>query len=331
MSQRTINSILIVHGPVLNELTLTDEYMDMIRQAAPRAEIITIGGRAEWEERSGELGPKVEVAFGLRPAVWFKDMPNLIWAQQTGAGANWLLEAPEVAESDMILTNASGVAAIPIAEHILALMFVLARKIQFNVRAQTGRKWDRRGRMLELDGATLGLVGLGAIGEKTAEKAKGLNMRVLGLRRNPDRASPYVDRMYGPDGLMEVLSNSDWVAITAAMTAETEGMIGEEEFRAMKESARIINIARGSIIREEAMIKALEEKWISGAGLDVFEQEPLPEDSPLWEMKNVVITPHIAGSSPYYMDRLIRIFTGNLERFQAGEPLINVVDKKLGY
>jgi len=331
MSQRTINNILIVHGPVLNELTLTDEYMDMIRQAAPLAEIITIGGRAEWEERSGELGPKVEVAFGLRPAVWFKDMPNLIWAQQTGAGANWLLEAPEVAESDMILTNASGVAAIPIAEHILALMFVLARKIQFNVRAQTGRKWDRRGRMLELDGATLGLVGLGAIGEKTAEKAKGLNMRVLGLRRNPDRASPYVDRMYGPDGLLEVLSNSDWVAITAAMTAETEGMIGEEEFRAMKGSACIINIARGSIIREEAMIKALEEKWIAGAGLDVFEQEPLPEDSPLWEMKNVVITPHLAGSSPYYMDRLIRIFIGNLERFQAGEPLINVVDKKLGY
>ena len=331
MSQKRIKTILIVHGAVLNDYTLTDTYMKMIREAAPDSEIITIKSREEWEQRSGEIGPRVEVVFGLRPAAWFKDLPNLVWAQQTGAGANWLLDAPEVAESDMILTNASGVAAIPIAEHILALMFILARGIQHNIRAQTGRNWDRRGRALELDGATMGLIGVGAIGEKTAEKAKGLNMKVLGIRRNPDRASPFVDRMYGPDDLREVLGHADWVVITAAMTAETEGMIGAEEFKAMKESACIINIARGSMIRERDLIAALEEKRIAGAGLDVFEQEPLPEDSPLWDMKNVVITPHFAGSTPYYMDRLIEIFVENLKQYQAGEPLKNVVDKRLGY
>ena len=116
-----------------------------------------------------------------------------------------------------------------------------------------------------------------------------------------------------------------------AMTAETVGMIGEEEFKIMKETAYIINIARGPIIQEKAMIKALQEHWIAGAGLDVFEKEPLPEDSPLWDMKNVVITPHYAGATPKYFDRLVEIFTENLGRYQAGEPMINIVDKKLGY
>jgi phosphoglycerate dehydrogenase-like enzyme len=115
------------------------------------------------------------------------------------------------------------------------------------------------------------------------------------------------------------------------MTAETVGMIGEEEFKAMKDTAYIINIARGPIIQEKAMIKALQEHWIAGAGLDVFEKEPLPEESPLWDMKNVVITPHWAGATPKYFDRLVEIFTENLDRYQAVEPMINVVDKKLGY
>ena len=331
MGNRGIDTILMTYGAILNDNTMKDVYLNRIKEAAPGARIAIIRNQEEWDRRKKELGSGVEVVFGLRPATWFNEMPNLKWAQQTGAGANWLLDAPEVVDSDMILTNASGVHAIPIAEHILALMFTLSRMIHMNVRSQVNRKWERRGRVRELDGAAMGLIGVGSIGEKTAEKAKGLNMQVMGVRRNAGRKSPFVDHMYGPENLHEMLPRADWVVITAAQTSETMGMIGEVEFKIMKETAHIINIARGSIIREAFLIKALQEGSIAGAGLDVFEEEPLPEDSPLWDMKNVVITPHYAGATPRYMDRLIGIFTENLERYQSGDRLLNVVDKKIGY
>jgi phosphoglycerate dehydrogenase-like enzyme len=331
MSKHEIDTILLVYDGVLNEYTCSKEALERIKAAAPGSRLEVLKSVDEWPGRRDDLAPRVQVVFGLRPARWFQDMPHLKWAQQTGAGANWLLDMPEVAASDLILTNASGVHAIPIAEHILALMFALARVLHLNVRSQVEHQWVRRGRVQELDGATLGLVGVGAIGEKTAEKAKGLNMKVLGLRRNPERGSPFVDRMYGPDGLNDLLSQSNWVAITTALTAETKGMIGRAEFAVMKETAFIINIARGPIIQEQALIRALEEGRIAGAGLDVFEEEPLPENSLLWDMKNVIITPHFAGASPRYMDRLLDIFTENLRRFKAGLPLVNVVDKTLGY
>ncbi len=174
-------------------------------------------------------------------------------------------------------------------------------------------------------------MGLGAIGAKTAEKARGLGMRVLGLRRNPAKSCAYVERMYGPDGLGELLAQSDWVVLAAALTPETKHLIGEKELRRMKPSAYLINIARGSVIDEAMLVRALQEEWIAGAGLDVFEREPLPSDSPLWDMRNVVITPHFAGMTPHYSDRVIEIFCDNLQRYRSGEPLRNVVDKELAY
>ena len=241
------------------------------------------------------------------------------------------MDHPEIAQADLIITNASGVHAIPISEHILALMLALTRDLQRCVRDQAHHFWNRDHHPIEMDGSTMGLIGMGAIGEKTAEKAKGLNMRVLGLRRRPEKTSPWVDRMYGPDELLEMLPQADWVIITAPLTRETKGFIGERELRAMKNTAYIINIGRGAIIQEQVLIRALREGWIAGAGLDVFEQEPLPEDSPLWDMENVIITPHYAGLTPYYTDRLVEIFVENLRRYRAGEPLINEVDKQVGY
>jgi phosphoglycerate dehydrogenase-like enzyme len=331
MKPRTIKTILIDYGLVLNELTLSEKTVEAIQKAAPAAKIVIIKNQEEWDLRAIDIGPDVDVYFGLRPAKWHHQMPNLAWAQQVGAGANWLIESPEFKSRKVILTNASGVHAVPISEHILALMFALSRKLHQNIKNQTGHRWDRRGRILELEGTTLGIVGLGKIGEKTAQKAKALNMHVLGLRKNPDKISPYVDRMYGPDGLHDLLKSADWVALTLAMTQETTGLIGEPELRAMKETAHIINIARGPVIREKILVNALKEGWIAGAGLDVFEEEPLPETSPLWDMENVIITPHWAGATPYYVDRLLDIFMENLRRFQAGIPMINVVDKELGY
>ena len=331
MTRKKIKGIAILYGMILNDFTLTEETIGRIKNAAPDTEISIIKDKDDWDQKKTSIAEDIEVIFGLRPAQWFREMPNLRWVQQTGAGANWLLDMPEVAASDLILTNASGVHAIPIAEHILALMFAFCRGLHLNIRSQMTKEWKRGGRVSELDSSTLGVVGVGKIGEKTAEKAKGLNMKVLGVRRNPERESPYVDQMFGPDRLLEMLPECDWVAITAAMTTETAGMFGETELKAMKNTSVIINIARGSVIQEPVLIKALQESWIAGAGLDVFEQEPLPESSPLWEMSNVIATPHYSGATPYYVDRLLEIFIENLRRYQAGEPLINIVDKTLGY
>lgn len=331
MRPRRVKTILIAYGLVLNEFTITEKQLEAIRKAAPDARIVIIKNQEEWDLRANEIGCYVDVYFGLRPAKWHHQMPNLAWAQQVGAGANWLIESPEFRSRKVLLTNASGVHAVPISEHILALIFALSRGIHQSVRNQAAHRWDRRGSVMEVEGTTLGIVGLGKIGEKTAQKARALNMQVLGLRRNTDKNSPHVDRMYGPDGLHDLLKDSDWVALTLAMTEETAGLIGEPELKAMKKTACIINIARGPVIREKMLVKALEDGWIAGAGLDVFEKEPLPETSPLWDMKNVIITPHWAGATPYYIDRLFDIFTENLRRFQAGEPMINVVDKQLGY
>jgi phosphoglycerate dehydrogenase-like enzyme len=331
MKPHRIQCILIAYGLVLNDYTLGEKQISDIRKAAPGANVVVIRDEEEWNRRSGELGPKVDVFFGLRPGKWFDRMPNLRWAQQIGAGANWLLESPEFADSGVLLTNASGIHAIPISEHILAFMFCLSRGIRQCIRNQIDHKWERKGHVNEIEGSTLGIIGVGKIGEKTAEKARALGMNVIGLRRNPDKHSPYVDRMYGIDGLMDLLKQSDWVALTLALTKETTGLIGERELRAMKNTAFIINIARGPIIQEKHLVKALQEKWIAGAGLDVFEEEPLQADSALWDMQNVIITPHYAGATPYYVDRLLAIFIENLRRFQSGRPLINVVDKQSGY
>ena len=334
MGQHIISAILIVYSHMFNDPRFKKRGLEAIKQAAPGVEVVSVENEEEWEQRSGELASRVEVVVGYRPGTWFKEMPNLRWMQQTSAGANWLLSHPEVAKSDVVLTNVAGVRDIPVAEHALALMLTLSRCIHHSVRRQLKHHWDkfvRREDMTELSGATMGLIGVGKIGEETAKRAKGMNMRVLGLRRRPELTSPHVDRMFGPQGLMELLCQSDWVVITGAMTSETIGLIGENELRTMKKSAYLINVARGPMIQEEALIKALQERWIAGAGLDVVEQEPLPQESPLWDMENVVITPHHAGASPYAVDRFIKIFTENLRRYQAGEPLMNVVDKRLGY
>jgi phosphoglycerate dehydrogenase-like enzyme len=322
---RRIDSIL-VHSELLDA-----SHVEAIRAAAPGSDVIVLEHDEEWQARKLELAPQIEIVIGMLPTEDLTRLPRLRWLQQTGAGADWLMSVPEAVQGDWILTNASGVHAIPIAEHILALMLTLSRRIHRYVKAQRDHEWFRRGRLGELDGATLGVIGLGAIGEKTAEKARGLNMRVLGLRRDPARQSPHVDALFGPRELHKLLAEADWVVVCAALTPETRGLIGEPELRAMKPSAYLINIARGALVDEQALIRALEEGWIAGAGLDVFEREPLPDDSPLWDMRNVVLTPHFAGATPHYADRVTGIFVENLRRYQRGDPLLNVVDKQLAY
>jgi len=185
--------------------------------------------------------------------------------------------------------------------------------------------------LFELAGKTMVLIGVGAIGARTAEVARALGMRVLGVRRHPQLTVPGIEAMYGPGQLLDVLPEADFCVITVPLTPETKGMIGEPELRAMKSTSYIVNIGRGATIQETVLVRALQEGWIAGAGLDVFETEPLPPDSPLWDMDNVIMTAHYAGLTPHYEERAMAIFVDNLKRYRNREPLRNVVDKKLAY
>jgi phosphoglycerate dehydrogenase-like enzyme len=277
--------------------------------------------------------PEAEIVAGHMSPTLLAKAPNLRWYQQWGAGADWLLRHPEIAGRDFILTNASGVHAIQISEHILAFLLAFARRLPEAVRAQSRHEWQRQGHqdVFELAGKTLLLVGVGAIGERTACVAAALGMRVLGIRRSTGDPVPCVEQICPPECLHDWLPRADFVVLTVPLTPETRKLIGERELRLMKPSACIVNIGRGGTIDEAALIRALSEGWIAGAGLDVFEKEPLPSDSPLWDMPNVIITAHYAGVTPAYNERAMAIFLDNLRRYKAGEPLRNVVDKHLGY
>ena len=331
MKQAHTNKIGIFYDPIIKEDSFNGSHLEQIRAAAPEADVIVV---KDSKEKTDEILAKcanVEIFFGTDIKDWIKSLHNLKWVQVAIAGVDWLLNDPDIANSDVAITNASGVHAIPISEHVLAIMLSFCRNMTVHFKDQMNRKWRRLPEYRELSGFTIGIIGIGKIGEKIAETAKALGMKVSGLRRNPDRTSPYVDRMFGPDQLLEMLPACDWVVISAAATKETEGMIGAPEFNAMKKSAHIINIARGALIQEDELIKALREGRIAGAGLDVFEKEPLEESSPFWELPNVIITPHVAGGTPYYVDRLVDIFCENIKRYYSGKPLINLVDRKLGY
>ena len=309
---------------------LSEAQLAQIQAAAPDMQLLVTRDRDEIEAVLDE----VEIAAAGFPRDLLPRAHNLRWLQQWGAGADWLLRYPEVIELDFVLTNASGVHTIPISEHILAFLLAFGRGFHHAVRAQVRREWfsyEQQTGIFELVGKTMVLVGVGAIGGRTAELATALGMRVLGVRRDPTVGAPGVEAMYGPDQLLDLLPEADFLVLTIPLTHETQGMIGERELRAMKPTAYIINIGRGGIIQEDVLVRALQEGWIAGAGLDVFETEPLPEDSPLWGMDNVIVTGHYAGANPYYTERAMAIFLDNLVRYRAGEPLRNVVDKRIGY
>lgn len=260
-------------------------------------------------------------------------MPHLRWYQQWGAGAEWIIEHPEIRERDLVVTNASGVHAVPISEHLLAMMLALARQIPDAVRAQDRHEWLRGGwshPVFELAGKTLLLIGVGAIGQRTARLAAALEMHVIGVRRDPERQVRGIERMVSPAELDAVLPEADLVVLTVPLTPETQHLIGARQLALMKHTATIYNIGRGGTIDQEALIEALRSGQIAGAGLDVTDPEPLPADSPLWDLDNVLITGHYSGSTPAYDERALAIFEENLGRYVRGEPLRNRLDLTLG-
>ncbi len=268
--------------------------------------------------------------------------PRLRWVQLTSAGVDRLLEEarlkPGLLGSDVTVTTASGIHAVPIGEYVIGVMLAFAKGLHRSMRSQGERTW-RPYWAEELYGKTVGVVGLGAIGSYVARLAKALGMRVVAVRRSAERGvkgqgsgvREDVDELLPPSELPYLLAESDYMVTAVPLTAETRGMIGEKELRAMKPTAVVINIARGAIIDEGALVRALKEGWIAGAGLDVFEREPLPPESELWGLENVIVTPHISGGTPRYMELAVELFCDNLRRYLAGEPLRNVVDVGRGY
>ncbi len=280
----------------------------------------------------------VEIAAGLGPHDLLARMPRLRWLQLWSAGADWLPRRhPELVErDDLTVTSAVGIHAIQIGEHVFALLLALVRDLPEAVRAQDEHRWRRAGhddggvRVRELYDMTLLAVGVGAIGARVAELGRAFGMRVVGVRRHPEQSVPGVERMVGPGALAAVVAEADAVVVTLPRTAETAGTFDDALLRRMKAGALIVNVGRGGTIDEPALIDALREGRLGGAGLDVTEQEPLPPDSPLWDAPNVLVTSHYAGLTPRYHERALALFLDNLRRYDAGEPLRNVVDKRLG-
>lgn len=312
---------------------ITPEQLAAIRALTPDMELLISEKRAQIEATLD----RIEIAAHRFPHDLIAQAPRLRWYQQWGAGADWLQRHPEIEQSEVIVTNTSGMHAIPISEHVFAFLLAFARRLPDLIRYQDRRRWlthgelEALGGVFELAGMTMLVVGVGAIGARIARLGAAMDMCVLGVRRDPGRAMAEVEKMFGTSQLLEALADADIVAITLPYTPETHHLFDARAFEAMKPGAYLVNIGRGKVVDEAALIEALRSGKLAGAGLDVFETEPLPKDSPLWDMPNVIVTAHYAGIMPHYDQRAMEIFLDNLRCYKSGQPLHHVVDKQLGY
>jgi phosphoglycerate dehydrogenase-like enzyme len=254
--------------------------------------------------------------------------PSLRWVQLCSTGFSDNI-TPEVLDGRVTLTNSPGLHTVPIAESVAAAMLNHAKRLGQRRIDQANRAW-RQLRCDELQGSTVLLIGVGNIGSRVASICKVLGMKVIGTRRRPEPLYN-VDLIFPTSDLRTHLGEADYVVVAAPLTPETENLLGEPEFRAMKSTAYFINVARGRIVHEPSLVKALREHWIAGAYLDTFETEPLPRESPLWALDNAFLVPHDSHSSPHIGDRVVEIFAENLERYVRGEPLLHVCDPRRGY
>ncbi|HEY0754976.1 MAG TPA: D-2-hydroxyacid dehydrogenase [Ktedonobacteraceae bacterium] len=306
-------------------------------QDAAATEIICVSSQEELLQQLPDA--EVLCSFSV-PNRWQELAPNLRWLQFPGAGVDGLWASGLLdSQSRVVVTMATGVHAVMISEYVFGSMLMFNWNWSQMVRLQDTHVWAKSagwynlgGR--ELAGQTLSVVGMGSIGRRIAQLGRAFDMRVLGMRRSfsaEQTVDPDLDQGYPPESLREMLGLSDYVVLAVPLTARTERLIGEAELRSMKPNTYLVNIARGRIIDEQALIRALREGWIAGAGLDVAEIEPLPSYSPLYSLPNVILTPHIAGVSVHYEKRLAELFADNLRRYRAGEPLTHRFDPARGY
>jgi phosphoglycerate dehydrogenase-like enzyme len=299
-------------------------------------EILCLSDSDEFEASLGEAD--VLCAYKV-PTNWRELAPRLRWLQASGAGVDGLrMSGILAADSGVQVTTAVGIHATTIGEYVFASMLMYNRSWPTMVRLQDQRIWPRSANWYklggrELAGQTLGIIGLGSIGQRVAFLGQAFGMRVLATRRTVQAGAhqEHVDQLYPMTQLHAMLSECDYVVVAVPLTAETEHLLGEAEFQAMRQHAYLVNVARGRVVDERALVRALREGWIGGAGLDVTEEEPLPAESPLYTLANVILTPHISGESVHYDQRLATLFVKNLRRYRAGQPLQNRYDPARGY
>ncbi|HUF54213.1 MAG TPA: D-2-hydroxyacid dehydrogenase [Dehalococcoidia bacterium] len=346
-------------------MPLDDALLDRVRAVSPRVEVTALSraqryvyrdGRPLWggyqeppapEDESEEVArealaqilaeTQVLVTNHILPDNISEMTPKLKWAQLTSAGVDALINHSLLRDKPVTVTTASGVHATTISEYIMGAMLTFAKNFRRSWRAQEEHRWQPYWPQ-ELEDATVAIIGVGAIGRRTAELAKALRMHVLATRRSCQRRTPgaeagepAIDELYPPSDLHSLLAAADYIVLALPLTADSRGLIGQAELAAMKPNAVIINIARGSVIDQEALLHALKDGRIAGAALDVTTPEPLPPDHELWTLDNVMITPHISGGTPRYMARVVDLLCDNLSRYVGGEPLRNVVDVSRGY
>jgi phosphoglycerate dehydrogenase-like enzyme len=279
--------------------------------------------------------PDTDIFFGfnLLPDQ-IKAARKLKWIHVTSAGVAQLMR-PDVQAAGITITNARGIHAIPMAEHTIGAMLALTRKFQDTVHYQDAQNWAQeaiwQSRPSELHGATLLIVGFGAIGIEIARRARAFGMRVEGVTRSGQGDTTLAEKIYPSSELLQALPRADYIVLAAPDTPGSKGMIGARELKAMKRTAYLLNIARGALIDESALIDALKNGTIAGAALDVAEKEPLPPESPLWKLKNVFITPHTSAVSELLWPRQTELFLENLDRWFSGRDLKNIVDITRGY
>ncbi len=332
---------------IVSAFALSPMQRGQLTDAAPGAEIAD-ADRRSLEAIGAALDTSCEVLLTFRiPEDALIRAPGLRWVQLLSAGADHVLRAG--LPDGITLTTASGIHAAPIAEYVIASMLAYAHRLHLTMRAQLRREWARQGPFMaqveELRGKTIGIIGYGSIGRETARIAQALGMRVIALKRDPaaradpgwnpaglgDTAGSIPEKIVGPGEREALLRESDYIVVTLPLTKDTHKFIGAREFAAVKPGAYLVNIGRGEVIDQQAMIAALRDKRLGGAGLDVFEREPLEPESELWQLENVILTPHISGSNRGYMDKACELFADNLRRFASGQPLLNVVDRAAGY
>jgi phosphoglycerate dehydrogenase-like enzyme len=271
----------------------------------------------------------VEVIYGWITPELLAAAPRLKWVHTSSAGVERAL-FPEMVVHPAVMTNARGVASSVIAEHAFALILAFTRRLPVAFRNQQERRWEHAP-CLEIGGQTLGIIGLGRIGREVARRAAAFDMRVLAVDMNPSDKPEEVTALWPRERLLDLCTEADIVFNCTPHTAQTAKMIGREQFARMKPTALFVNISRGAVVDQEALIAALREERIAGAALDVVDPEPLPADSPLWEMPNVILVAHHAASSQHSFARGHDLFCENLRRYVAGEPLLNIVDKQAGF
>jgi phosphoglycerate dehydrogenase-like enzyme len=336
---KTLNIVAVISAARRDNPKLGDSLLQKIRQVDPLirvtdASTLVAGEREGDAEAKGKLDALLadaEVIAGFAPPQnILKRAPKLKWVQLMSAGADGVART-EIWQSDITITGVSGIHATPISEYVLGMMLQFSKKFPQYLRMKEKHQYQRITPQL-LRGQTAGIIALGHIGREVARLAKAFGMRVLAVDEiRGTRPARNVDEMLPINQLKRLFTESDFVVSCVPLTPKTSKLIGEKELRAMKPTAYLINISRGGIVDEDALIRALDEKWIAGAGLDVTAIEPLPPTSRLWDFDNVVLTPHVSGAQEDYLVLGTELFCENIKRYLKGKKMKNIIIRERGY